>query len=135
MSIVKEGADTWVWATVDTVFSVFAFVVIWYPALHYTNKLVGFPLDESRVAFGVGVLALVSAYPFVAGNVSLGDLGEYLFLFLVAAFGWGIVGMIVIIGSGLVLSGSDVVPQAVVWGLAYFTAYLVVFRTKTTIFR
>lgn len=134
MGLESRENDSWTWATVDTLLSFSALVVTWYPAVHYANALAGSPLSESTVGFVGGVLALATAYPFVEGEWSLGDLGEYLFVFLASAVGWGIVGLTVIGPSGVRFSGSDPTPQALVWGLAYLTAYGIVFRTDGTLF-
>lgn len=135
MPITKRGGGSWTWATVDTVLSVLALGVVWHPAVSYANALTGTPFGEEVVVFAVGVLAVGTAYPFVAGDWSLGDLGEYLFLLYVAAVIWSVVGMGVILASGIRFSGTSAIPQATVWALAYVSVYVLVFRTNVTIFR
>lgn len=130
----RQEGDSWAGATVDTVLSILVLVVIWYPAVHYTNILAGYPLSEPNVSVAVSVLAFGSSYLFVAGHLSIGDLGEYLFVLLVSVILWGIFGTIVTIAAGMSFSGSDYTPLAVTWGLAYLSAYIIVFRTKSTVF-
>jgi hypothetical protein len=134
MSMEGQEEGSWSLATVDTVLSILALLVIWYPVIYYTNTVAGFPLIESSVNFAVAVLAFGSSYPFVAGHLSLGDLGEYLFLLLASALVWGIIGTIATVAAGMTFSGSNYTPLAATWGLAYLTAYSIVFRTKITIF-
>jgi len=135
MSTEGRESGSWAGATVDTVASVSALAVIWYPALHYANALARSPLTGSTVDFAVTVLAFGSAYPFVAGDFSLGDLGEYLFVLVGAALGWGVVGTIGTVGLDVRFSGANRAPEAVVWGLAYVTTYVVVCRTRISVFR
>jgi len=128
----KSG--TWAGATTDTVLSGVALVAIWYPLVFYSNALLGTAVGARAVTAAVGVLAVGTAYPFVAGSWSLGDLGEYLFLLFAAAFVWGVVTMAVIGMSGQQFSGAESLPQTIMWGLAYLSAYFVVRRTDVTVF-
>lgn len=80
-----------------------------------------------------GVLAVGGAYPVVTGDWSLGQLGEYVFVLFASALGWGLVGVLLILVSGLTLSGSNPAPQAVLWVTASVTAYIIVYRTQLTI--
>jgi hypothetical protein len=82
-----------------------------------------------------GVLAIGGAYPIVSGNWSLGQLGEYVFVLFASALGWGLLGMLLILVSGLTFSGSNPVPQAVLWVTASLTAYIIVYRTQLSIIR
>lgn len=126
MSAVRRSVDSWLHATVDVALAVLALTFALFPALAVGNGLVGEPLSPSTVSLVVGVLALGGAYPFVAGDWSLGALGEFVFAFVVAAFGWGIVGAIAILASGAEFTGGDPRPGAAVVALAYLTAFGVV---------
>lgn len=122
-------------ATVDTVLSVIVLTLIWFPAVSLMNSLAGRPFGGDLVFRVVVVLAVGTAYPFVAGDWSLGDLGEYLFLLFVAALAWGLVVMGVLVILGIELFSPNPLPQATVWFLAYGSTYYVVFRTDTVLFR
>ncbi|WP_231185389.1 hypothetical protein [Haladaptatus sp. DYF46] len=98
------------------------------------NAVLGSPASASTVNLVIGVLAVGGAYPVVAGDWSLGQLGEYVFVLTASAFGWGLLGMAVILVSGRTFAGSNPIPQATVWAAASLTAYIVVYRTQLTIF-
>jgi len=127
-------SGTWVGATADTILSGTALAIVWYPLVFYSNALLGTPLGTRAVTTAVGVLAVGTAYPFVARSWSLGDLGEYLFLLLATAFAWGFVIMAMIGVSGQQFSGSNSLPRVIMWGLAYLSAYFVVRQTDVTVF-
>lgn len=56
-----------------------------------------------------------------------------MFVLVAAAFAWGVAGMGVVVVVGLDLSGSDPRPQAVLWAVAYLTAYVVVYQTDVSV--
>ncbi|WP_458208687.1 hypothetical protein [Haladaptatus sp. NG-SE-30] len=130
----ERGVVSWVSATVDFLLAVFGFIVVLYPMISLGNAVLGSPASASTVNVIIGVLAVGGAYPVVAGDWSLGQLGEYVFVLTASAFGWGLLGMLVILVSGRTIAGSNPVPQAIVWAAASLTAYLIVYRTQLTIF-
>ena len=130
MGTAEPEPDSWVSATLDYLLSILGFTLIWYPLLSVGNAALGAPASVQTVNVLVGVLAFGGAYPVVAGDWSIGRLGEYVFVFFASALGWGLVGMVVVLASGVSLSGSSAVPQAVVWVAASLTAYLVVYRSQ-----
>jgi hypothetical protein len=135
MATASDRARSWLSATVDVLLAVFGFVLVWYPAISIGNAVLTEPVSNSTVSLLVGVLALGSAYPVVAGEWSLGAVGEFVFVLIAAAFGWGLVGMLLLLGSGQSLSGATRLPQALVWAAGYLTAYVVVYKIQITVFR
>ncbi|GKZ14147.1 hypothetical protein [Haladaptatus sp. T7] len=133
MGTAERGLVSWVSATVDFLLAVFGFIIVLYPMVSLGNAVFGSPASASTIGLVLGVLAVGGAYPMVAGDWSLGQLGEYVFVLTVATFGWGLLGMIVILVSGLSLAGSNPVPRAIVWVAASLTAYIVVYRTRLTV--
>ncbi|MFC7045184.1 hypothetical protein ACFQH6_06965 [Halobacteriaceae archaeon GCM10025711] len=123
-----SGLRSVVGATVDVSLAVAALAVVCYPAVSVGNALLGAPLDDATVRLAVGVVALGGAYPFVAGDWSLGRLGDYVFAFVVAAFAAGVVGAAVVLLFDLDVAGSDPLPQGLLFATAYLVAYLVAFR-------
>lgn len=121
-------------ATVDFLLAVVGFILAFYPLVSLGNAILGSPGSAATVNLVVGVLAVGGAYRVVAGDWSLGELGEYVFVLTAAAFGWGLIGMLVVLTAGLTLSGSNPVPQAVLWATASLMAYIVVYRTQLSIF-
>jgi hypothetical protein len=134
MTTASRRTDSWVSATVDVVLAVVGFAFVWYPMVSLGNAVLGAPLAESRVTLVVGVLAFGGAYPVVAGDWSLGRLGEFVFAMTTAALGLGVLGMGFVLAAGVTLPGSSRIPQAIVWSGAYLLAYFVVYRTGVTIF-
>ncbi|ELZ33824.1 hypothetical protein [Halorubrum distributum] len=135
MATAERELDSWLSATLDFLLSIVGFIIIWYPMVSLTNAVLGFPVSTSTSNLIVGVLAFGGSYPVVAGDWSLGQLGEYIFVLLASTIGWGLVGMVAILVSGASISSSNLVPQAVVWAAAYLTAYIVVYKTQRSIFR
>jgi len=135
MTTVKREVATWTSATVDLLLAILGFTVAFYPLVSLGNAVLGSPASDTTVTLVVGVLAVGGAYPVVSGEWSLGRLGEYVFVATAAAFGWGLLGLVVILVSGVSLAGSNPVPQALVWAAASFTAYILVYRTQVTVFR
>jgi len=135
MTTVEREVATWTSATVDFVLAILVFTVAFYPVVSLGNAVLGSPVSDGTVTLVVGVLAVGGAYPVVSGEWSLGRLGEYVFVATAAAFGWGLLGLVVILVSGVSLAGSNPVPQALVWAAASFTAYILVYRTQVTVFR
>lgn len=135
MATADQGLASWLSATLDVILAGIGFVLVLYPMISLGNAVLGSPVTASTVNLIVGVLALGGAYPVVAGDWSLGQLGEYVFVLLASAIGWGVIGMLVVLASGVTLAGSNRVPQAVVWSAAYLTAYIVVYRTTLRVFR
>lgn len=52
-----------------------------------------------------------------------------------SALGWGVIGLLVVLASEVTLSGDNRDPQALVWALAYPTAYIVEYKTALRVFR
>ncbi|WP_276260461.1 hypothetical protein [Haloglomus litoreum] len=134
MATSERGLDSWLSATLDLLLAVLGFAVVWYPMVSLGNAVLGSPAAPATVDVVVAVLALGGAYPVVAGDWSLGRLGEYVFVLVASAIGWGLVGFLFVFASGMSLSGSDPVPQAAVWLAAYATAYAVVYRAGIRLF-
>ncbi|MCG1002155.1 MULTISPECIES: hypothetical protein [Halobacterium] len=134
MATGERGLDSWLSATVDMLLAVFGFALVWYPMVSLGNAALGFPVSPSTGNLVAGVLTLGGSYPVVAGDWSLRQLGEYISVLVISGIGWGLVGMIVILALGVSFSGSSHALQAAVWAPAYLTAYLVVYRTKWSVF-
>ncbi|WP_080506811.1 hypothetical protein [Halorubrum distributum] len=135
MATAKKGLDSWLSATLDFFLSIIGFIIVWYPAVSLGNAILGFPVSASTSNLLVGVLAFGGSYPVIAGDWSLGQLGEYIFVLFASAIGWGLVGMTAVLASGVSISGSNLAPQAAVWVAAYLTAYIVVYKIQRSIFR
>lgn len=135
MAAAERSLVSWLSATVDVLVAVLGFVILWYPMVSLGNAVVGEPASAALVDGVVGVLALAGAYTLIAGEWELGGrLGEYVLVLVASAIGWGVVGMLFLVASGVSLSGENPLPQALVWAAAYLTAYLVVFRSTWSIF-
>ena len=135
MATANSELDSWLSATLDFLLSFVGFIIVWYPMVSLGNAVLGFPVSTSTSNLIVGVLAFGGSYPVVAGDWSLGQLGEYIFVLLASTIGWGLVGIVALLVSGVTISGSNLAPQAAVWAAAYLTAYVVVYKTQRTIFR
>ncbi|WP_080510492.1 hypothetical protein [Halorubrum coriense] len=135
MATAEREFDSWLSATLDFLFSAFGLVLVWYPMVSLGNAVLGFPVSASTRNLLVGVLAFGGSYPVVAGDWSLGRLGEYVFVLLASVLAWGFVGTVAVLAWEASFSGSNPAPQAAVWAAAYLTAYFVVYRTQWSIFR
>lgn len=135
MATAEQGLVSWLSATYDLLLAILGFVIVWYPLLSLGNAILGSPAADATVHLIVCVLAFGGAYPVVAGDWSIGRLSDYAFILITSAIGWGIIGMVSILALDLTISGSNRMPQAIVWGAAYVTAYLVVYRTELSIYR
>lgn len=135
MTTIGREVDSWLSAILDFLLAVLGFVVVWYPMVSLGNVVLGSPISEPLSNLLVGVLVFGSSYPVVAGDWSLGQLGEYVFALLVAVLGWGIVGAVAVLAWRASFSGSNPGPQAAVWAAAYLTAYVVVYKTQWSISR
>lgn len=114
MATAERGLDSWLSATFDLLLSILGFILVWYPMVSLGNAVFGFPISTSMSNLLVGVLALGGSYPVVAGDWSLGQLGEYIFVLVASAIGWGLIGMGAVLASGVSISGSNPAPQAAV---------------------
>lgn len=128
MATAERDSSTWFSATCDLLLAVLGFALVWYPFVSLGNAVLGTPVADTTVTAVVGVLALGGAYPVLAGDWSLGRLGEFVFALTASAFAWGILGMLCVLAFDLTIAGSDRRPQAAVWAVAYATAYLLVYR-------
>jgi|SRR6056297_2910818 len=126
-------ADSWLWATVDVLFAFIGFVVVFYPPVSFGTEVLGVSLAPSTVNLVVAVLALGGAYPVVAGDWSLGRLGEFMFVLVASAMVTAVAAMICIAVSGIRLASDTLVFRVTVWGLAYLLAYVVVYRTNVSV--
>lgn len=135
MAAAERGLDSWLSATLDLLLSVLGFLIVWYPIVLLGNAILGFPVSTSTSHLLIGVLALGGSYPVIAGNWSLGQLGEYIFVLYTSTLGWGLVGMIANLALGVSISGSNLAPQAAVLAVSHLTAYIVVYRTQLSVFR
>lgn len=135
MATAERGFDSWLSATIDLLLAVLGFTLVWYPMVSLGNTVLGTPVSDATVNLIVGMLALGGSYPVVAGDWSLGRVGDYVFVLIASVIGWGIIGMVSVLALDVTISGSNRAPQVVVWGAAYLTSYLVVYRTELSIYR
>lgn len=134
MAAAERSLLSWLSATADVLVAVLGFVIVWYPMVSLGNAVLGAPAPASVVDGVVGVLALGCAYGLIAGEwAGGGRLGEYVLVLVASAIGWGVVGLLFVLASGVSLSGENPLPQALVWAAAYLTAYLVVYRSPWSI--
>jgi hypothetical protein len=108
-------------------------MLVLYPMVSLGNAVLGSLVSASMVNLIVCVFALGGAYPVVAGDWSPGRIGEYIFVLIASVITWGLIGMVIVLTSGVSISGSNIVPQAMVWVAAYLTAYFVVYRTQVSV--
>lgn len=86
MVAVERGAG-WVSATVDLLSAVFGLVLAAYPPVSLGNAAPGSPASAPTVGPVVGAVAVGGAYAVVAGEWSLGRVGEYVPVPVASAFG------------------------------------------------
>ena len=134
MATIEQELESWLSATIDFLLSILGFTLIWYPMVSLGNAVLGSLVSAATVNLIVGVFAFGGAYPVVAGDWSLGRIGEYIFVLIASAITWGFIGMVIVLVSRVSISGSNAVPQAMVWAAAYLTAYFIVYRTQLSIF-
>ncbi|XVH32118.1 hypothetical protein ACNS7O_02745 [Haloferacaceae archaeon DSL9] len=96
------------------------------PALSLANTVVGAPLRGSQVALVLAVVAFGAAYPYVAGNWSIGRLVGFAVAFLVSMAAFRVVGTLGLSAVGVPVQNPISRIAALI--LAYVTAYLVVYR-------
>jgi hypothetical protein len=133
MATAERGTGSWLAATLDLLLAVLGFTIVWYPIVSLGNAALGSPVSTGTVQLVVSVLALGGAYPVVAGDWSLGQLGEFVFALTASAFVWGVIGLLTLLLGEFSFDGSNRLPQVVVWLAAYLTAYVLVFRTSVTL--
>ncbi|WP_158056625.1 hypothetical protein [Halorussus halophilus] len=126
MGAIRRQLEDTFWATTDVFLATFGLGMLFYPIVLTTNAMLGTPLTDSEVTLFVVILALGGSYPFVAGDWSLGLLGEYIFVFTASALGIGLLAAIGIVVFGIELSGSDPLPRAVLFAMAYFVSFVLV---------
>ncbi|MFC5970131.1 hypothetical protein ACFPYI_02190 [Halomarina salina] len=122
----RESVST-LGATVDVLLAAFGLWLVCWPLAGVANAVAGTPLTESQVSLLVGCVALGGSYPFVAGDWSLGRLGDFVFALAASALALGVLGLFAVLLSGIELSGSDPVPQFVTVACAYVVAAVVVY--------
>ncbi|SHH00445.1 hypothetical protein [Halobaculum gomorrense] len=135
MATAEQGDRLLALSNLRPIVGILGFTIVWYPVLSVSNTVLGTPIADTTVNLFVGILAFGGAYPVVAGDWSLGQLGDFAFVLTASAIGLGIVGMVSVLALDVTISGSNRMPQAIVWGAAYVTAYLVMYRTELSIYR
>lgn len=111
--------------TVDLLLAAFGLAVLTFPVVSVTNVALGDPLAQSTVRTVVGVVALGGSYPFVAGDWSLGRLGEFVFLVAASALVGSACLFALAAFFDVTVSTNDESAHAVVVGLIYSVAALV----------
>lgn len=116
--------------------------LLWLPIIGIVNAAFSFELGNHLMIILAVLLALPSSYPFYTGSYSIGLLGEFLFVFIVALFAWGLLGFAVIVASAMVgfgppTSGGVVggMMGVIHVGAGYLTAYIVCVRLNLQVFK
>ncbi|QHS16162.1 hypothetical protein GWK26_02785 [haloarchaeon 3A1-DGR] len=135
METADRGPESWVAATLDLLLGLIGLAIVLHPLISLWNTVLGFPVSPATVSLIVGVLAFGGAYPIVAGDWSLGRLGEYVVVLFASVLAWGLLGMVAILVSNVTIQGNNAAPQAIVWTAASLTAYLLVYRARVSILR
>ncbi|WP_227130700.1 hypothetical protein [Halorubellus salinus] len=126
---------SWLLATVDFAFAFLGVAAIAYPTLALAGALVGSPTLRALVPVLTFVLAFGASYPYVAGDWSLGRLGEFLFVAVAGSLAWGALVAGVVLALDLATVPGDPAPIATAWTLALATAYAVVYWQERQLFR
>ncbi|SDY08751.1 hypothetical protein [Halopenitus persicus] len=135
METADRGPESWVAATLDLLLGLIGLAIVLHPLISLWNTVLGSPVSPATVSLIVGVLAFGGAYPIVAGDWSLGRLGEYVVVLFASVLAWGLLGMVAILVSNVTIQGNNAAPQAIVWTAASLTAYLLVYRARVSLFR
>ena len=130
MSAFGRELYSWGSAIVEYSATLLGFWIIWYPMLSLGNAVLGVPVPTTQVSLVVGILAFGSTYAAMTGEWPLQRVGIYVVVLLASALGWALCGLIVILMTGVTISGTDPAPQAAVWAAAYPTAYYVLTRSR-----
>lgn len=134
MTMTKRSGESWIEVTFETSLSIIALFIIWYPMVYFLNEFAGDIFSLSMVINIVFVLSIGGAYPFIAGDWSLGLLGEFAFLLLLTVLAWGMIAFIIIISFSMDVSNHASYSRAIMWLLAYLTTYMMIFRYDVEVF-
>ncbi|MFC6955158.1 hypothetical protein [Halorubellus litoreus] len=135
MENTASGVRSWLLATVDFAFAFLGVAAVAYPTLSLVASLVGSPFLRALAPILTFVLAFGASYPYVAGDWSLGRLGEFLFVAVAGALAWGALVAGVVLALDLATDPGDPAPIATAWTLALATAYVVVYWQERQLFR
>jgi hypothetical protein len=119
--------SSFVLPTVDTLMAAFGLAAVTYPGVAVVNAFFGSPLAPGTVRLLVGVVAVGGAYPFVAGDWSLGRLGTFLFAFTASLLLGGLLAFAVFLALGTSLDDGTLAQTSLV-AVAYVAAYALVYR-------
>jgi len=131
---VSGTLDSWLSATMDVSFGILGWTLLLLPVLSVGNRLLGSPLSDSTLGIVLVVSAVIATYPVLIGRLSLGQLGEFLFLAVGSTLGWGIVSMLVLGALGRSFDGEAPVPQALLLAVAYLSAFVARSRLDGQVF-
>src|SRR6056297_1612264 len=109
-------------ATSDVLLMIVGLGIILAPAVSTINSLLGAPFPNQTVNLTIGVLAVGGSYLFVAGGWSLGSFGEFVFAFVGCSIAAGVFIFVVIVLIGLEISGSNPLPQTIMFAVAFLVA-------------
>jgi hypothetical protein len=109
-------------ATVDTVITVIALLVVLIPTVAAALDLAGGSPDGAPFQLGLLVLALALAFPFVNRVFSPDWLGSYVLAFWGGVLGFGVAGGVVVALSGISLSGENPLWPALLVALGHASA-------------
>ena len=131
----SDALDSWLSATMDVSLAILGWTILFVPILSISNRLLGSPLTDSTLGIALVVLAVVATYPVMIGTVSLGDLGEFLFLAVGSALVWGLVLLLALAMVGDFFDGGEPLPEAFLLAVAYLSAYLLLYRFDVRVFQ
>ncbi|WP_323676752.1 hypothetical protein [Halorubellus sp. PRR65] len=135
METIVDEIRSWLLATADFAFAFLGVAAVAYPTLYLLAALVGSPVLRDLAALAAFVLAFGASYPYVAGDWSLGRLGEFLFVAVAGVLAWGAVVAGVVLALDLATAPDDPASLATTWTLALATAYAVVYWQQRQLFR
>ncbi|WP_136686644.1 hypothetical protein [Halorhabdus amylolytica] len=127
--------DSWLSATMDVSFAILGWTILLAPVLSIGNRLLGSPLTDSTLGIVLVVLAVGATYPVMIGTVSLGNLGEFLFLAVGSALVWGSVLLLALATVGGSFAGGEPLPAALLLTVAYLSAYVLLCRFDVRVFQ
>ncbi|NHN40186.1 hypothetical protein G9C85_00865 [Halorubellus sp. JP-L1] len=135
MGSAAREATSWLLATLDFVFAFVGVGAVAYPTLRLVAELAGPTVPRGLVPLAAFALAFGASYPYVAGDWSLGRLGEFLFVAIASTLAWGVLVAGVVLALDLPSYPADPAPAATAWTLALATAYAVVYWRAIRLFR
>jgi len=131
----SNALDSWLSATMDVSFAILGWTMLLLPVLSIGNRLLGSPLTDPTLGIVLVVLAVGATYPVMIGNVSLGHLGEFLFLAVGSALVWGFVSLFSLGALGRSFDGGDPLPAALLLTVAYLSAFGLLCRFDVRVFQ